>query len=153
MKSFSDFFFFNSFLGPHLWHMEVPRLGGLIGAVATGLCLSHSNTRSKPCLWPTPQLTALLNPLSKVRGLTHNLMVPGWMHFCCATMGTPWANLFFVPYSRHHISIISVVTDIVSWHFMFYVVVFMWIFYAYICSIAILSSLNIFLVASNNECT
>ena len=32
------------FLGPHPWHMEVPR--GSIGAVATGLNHSHSNTRS-----------------------------------------------------------------------------------------------------------
>ena len=26
---------------------------GLIGAAAEGLCLSHSNTRSEPCLQPT----------------------------------------------------------------------------------------------------
>ena len=31
---------------------------GLIGAMATGLRQSHSNTRSKPFLQPTPQLTA-----------------------------------------------------------------------------------------------
>jgi len=31
---------------------------GLIGAVATGLRQSHSNTGSKPRLQPTPQLTA-----------------------------------------------------------------------------------------------
>ena len=31
---------------------------GLIGAVAVGLCQSHSNARSKPLLRPTPQLTA-----------------------------------------------------------------------------------------------
>ena len=34
-----------------------------IRAVADGLCHSHSNTRSKPCLWPTPQFMA--------RSLTH----------------------------------------------------------------------------------
>ena len=39
-------FFF--FLGVYLWHMEVPRLGGLIRATAaTELCHSHSNARSK----------------------------------------------------------------------------------------------------------
>ena len=32
---------------------------GLIGAVAPGPCQSHSNARSKPYLWPTPQLTAM----------------------------------------------------------------------------------------------
>ena len=31
---------------------------GLIGARATGLCQSHSNTGSEPCLQPTPQLMA-----------------------------------------------------------------------------------------------
>ena len=31
---------------------------GPIGAVATGLRQSHSNAESKPCLQPTPQLTA-----------------------------------------------------------------------------------------------
>ena len=37
------FFFFLSFLGLNLWHMEVPRLGGQIGAAAASLCHSHSN--------------------------------------------------------------------------------------------------------------
>ena len=35
---------------------------GLIGAVATGLCHSHSNAGSKPSLQPTPVLTAILDP-------------------------------------------------------------------------------------------
>ena len=35
---------------------------GLIGAVAAGLCQSHSDTRSKPRLRPTSQLTATLDP-------------------------------------------------------------------------------------------
>ena len=30
-----------------------------------------------------------LNPLSEARGRTRNLMVPSWIHFRCATMGTP----------------------------------------------------------------
>ena len=37
---------------------------GRIGAVATSLRQSHSNTRSKTCLQPTPQLTATLDPLT-----------------------------------------------------------------------------------------
>ena len=36
--------------------------GGGIGAVATGLHHSHSNEGSKPCLQPTPQLTATPDP-------------------------------------------------------------------------------------------
>ena len=35
---------------------------GRIGAVAAGQCHSHSNTRFKPPLKPTPQLTATLDP-------------------------------------------------------------------------------------------
>ena len=38
------------------------RARGLIGAVAAGLGHSHSNTRSKPLLWPAPQLTAMPDP-------------------------------------------------------------------------------------------
>ena len=35
---------------------------GLIGAVAAGLHQSHSNAGPEPCLQPTPQLTATLDP-------------------------------------------------------------------------------------------
>ena len=35
---------------------------GRIGAVATGLRQSHSNAGSEPCLQPTPQLIAALDP-------------------------------------------------------------------------------------------
>ena len=52
---------------------------GQIEAVATGLCQSHSNAGSEPHLQPTPQLTQrrIVNPLSKGRDRTRNLMVPG----------------------------------------------------------------------------
>ena len=35
---------------------------GQTGASAAGLHHSHSNTRSRPCLRPTPQLTTTLDP-------------------------------------------------------------------------------------------
>ena len=35
---------------------------GLIGAVAAGLCQSHSNAGSEPRLQPTPQFTATPDP-------------------------------------------------------------------------------------------
>ena len=35
---------------------------GPVGATAAGLCQSNSNIRSKPHLWPTPQLTATPDP-------------------------------------------------------------------------------------------
>ena len=40
---------------------------GRIGAVATGLRQSHSNTGSEPHLQPTPQERQILNPLSETR--------------------------------------------------------------------------------------
>ena len=56
------FFYFFVFLGPHQWHMEVPRLRGQIKAEAAGLHHSHSNARSKPRLRPTPQFMATPDP-------------------------------------------------------------------------------------------
>uniref|UniRef100_A0A4X1VQB1 Protein-L-isoaspartate(D-aspartate) O-methyltransferase n=1 Tax=Sus scrofa TaxID=9823 RepID=A0A4X1VQB1_PIG len=58
------FFFFCLFvlLGPHLWHMEVPRLG----------------VQSRSCSFrpqPRPQQCQILNPLSEARDRTCNLMV------------------------------------------------------------------------------
>ena len=50
---------------------------GLIGAVAAGLHHSDSNTRSKPSLRPTPQLTATLAPLTTKRGQGSNLYPHG----------------------------------------------------------------------------
>ena len=46
---------------------------GWIRAVATGLCHSHSNTRSKLCLWPIPQLMAMLDPQPTEWGQGSNL--------------------------------------------------------------------------------
>ena len=64
--------------------MEVPRLGAAAGG------LHHSyNVGYEPCLWSTPQKHQILNPLSKARDRTPNLMIPSWIHFHCATVGAP----------------------------------------------------------------
>ena len=86
------------FLGPHPWHMEIPRLGvklelqPLAYATATATpdpsCIYDLYRSSQPCQIP--------NPLSKARDQTHNLMVPGQIHFCCAMMGTPPPKLLLV---------------------------------------------------------
>ena len=72
---FFFFFFFWSFvfLGLHLQHVEVPRLGGLIRAVAAGLHHGHSNARSELRLWPTPQLMAMPDAYPTERGKVSNL--------------------------------------------------------------------------------
>ena len=94
MKAFAllkQFFFFVfvfvflSFvlLGPHLQHIQAR---GPVEAVATATATSDlspvCNLHHSSELW-------ILNPLSKARGRTHNLMVPSWICFCYATMGTP----------------------------------------------------------------
>ena len=50
---------------------------GLIGAVATGLCQSHSNARTKPSLQPIPQLMAMLDPRPTEQGQGSNLKPHG----------------------------------------------------------------------------
>jgi len=51
-----DLFFAISWAAPMAYGGS--QVGGPIGAVATGLLQSHSNTGSEPRLQPTPQLTA-----------------------------------------------------------------------------------------------
>ena len=69
----SSNFFFPVFLGPHQWHMEVPRLGVEselqlpVTAIAT-YTTTHGNARS-------------LIPLSEVRDQTHVLMDTSWVPF------------------------------------------------------------------------
>ena len=78
--------------------MKVPRLGvelelqllAYTRATATpnpsSVCnLHHSSWQ----LWT-------LNPLSKAKDRTCNLMVPSWTHFCCTTRGTPNFSILFI---------------------------------------------------------
>ena len=90
--------FFFCFLGPRPQHMEVPRLGvkselllpAYTRAIATQdpscVCSLHHSSWQQ---W-------ILNPLSKVRDRTPNLMVPSWIHFHCSTTGTPVAHLLYL---------------------------------------------------------
>ena len=70
LESLSLFFFF--FLGPHTWHMGVPRLGIEWELAAAGPCHSHRMPDPRPRLQPTLQVmaTPVLNPLSEARGRT-----------------------------------------------------------------------------------
>ena len=56
------FFFFLSFFRDAPMAYGSSQARGLIAAVATGLCHSHSSARSELHLPPTPQLTATPNP-------------------------------------------------------------------------------------------
>ena len=53
---------------------------GPIGAVATGLHQSYSNSGSQPQLHHSSWQRWILDPLSKARDRTRNLMVPSQIH-------------------------------------------------------------------------
>ena len=76
-------------LGPHPWHMDIPRLG-----VQSELWLPATATAtsdpSRICdLHHSSWQRRILNPLSEARDGTRNLTVPSRIHFHCAKTGTP----------------------------------------------------------------
>ena len=82
-------FFCFCFLGPHMWHKEIPRRG-----VESELQLLAYTTAtptpdpSHTCdLHQSSQQGRILNPLSEARDRTRNLLVPSWICFHCATTG------------------------------------------------------------------
>ena len=84
------------FLGLHLQHMKVHRL-----EVQSELQrLSYSTATAMPdpshiCdLHYSSWQCQIINTPSEARDRTCNLMVPTWIHFCCATMGTPGVCYF-----------------------------------------------------------
>ena len=85
------FILFYCFLGLHLRHMEVPRLG-----VQSELQLSAYTTAtatqdpSQVCDLPhSSRQCRILNALREARDRTCGLKVPSRVCFCCATTGTP----------------------------------------------------------------
>ena len=89
-----DWFF--CFLEPHLQHVEVPRLG-----VQSEFQLSAYTTATATCnpshvcnLQHSSWRHQITNPLSEARDWTCVLMVPSWIRFCWATMGTPRLGYF-----------------------------------------------------------
>ena len=81
--------------------MEVPRLGGELElqlpadttAIATqdprGICDLHHSSPQR----------LIFNPLSQARDWTHNLLVPSWIRFCCATNGNSHPVHLWIPES------------------------------------------------------
>ena len=85
------FFVFLSFLGPHPRHVEIPRLGVelelQLPAYATATAMQ--DTSHIYDLHHSSWQHRILNPVSEARDRICNLMVPRWIRFHCATMGTP----------------------------------------------------------------
>ena len=89
--------------GLHTAEYGNSQVRGQIGAAAVSLCHSHSTVGSKPCLQPTPQLTAMPDPrpLSKARDRTWIFMGTSWICSSCAEMETPLIMYFSWTWYRH----------------------------------------------------
>ena len=83
------------FLGPHLWHVEVPRLGvqSELLQPAYARATATPDLRCVCDLYHSSRQSRIFNPLSKARDRTRNLMAPSQIRFHCAKMGTP-KNIF-----------------------------------------------------------
>jgi len=71
--------------------MEVPRLGVELELLLPAYTTATA-TPDPRCifnLYHSSRQRWILNPLSKARDQTLNLMVPSWIRFRCATAGTP----------------------------------------------------------------
>ena len=80
----ATFFLSFFFLGPHLRHMEVPRLGAE-SELLQPACTTATRDPSPVCdLHHSSRQCQLLNPLSKARDRTLSLMVPSRICFRCA---------------------------------------------------------------------
>ena len=105
-------FFLLVFLGPHPWHMEVPRLG-----VELELQLPAYTTAtatwdpSRICdLHHSPQQYWIFNPLSETRDRTWNFMVPSRICFRCATMETLNVSFFYMGSHSHFCSLLELLS-------------------------------------------
>ena len=84
------------FLGPHLWHMEVPRLGAeselqMLAYITATRDLSHVcnlHHSSLQCWIP--------DPLRETRDQMRILMDTSQICFPCSTVGIPWLVLTYV---------------------------------------------------------
>ena len=77
-------------LRPHPRPMEVPRLGvkSEVQLLAYATATATPDLSCVCDLQHSSQQRRILNPLSEARDRTCNLLVPSWIHFRCATMGT-----------------------------------------------------------------
>ena len=90
LSFFLFFFFFFVFLGLHSWHIEFPRLGIKSEIQLPGYATATTmQDPSHICDLHSSRQRRILNPLSKARYRTCNLMVPMLIHFHCTTMEIP----------------------------------------------------------------
>ena len=93
------YFLFLCFLGPHLQHMEVPRLG--VKSELQLLAYTTATTQDPSHVFDLHHSSwqrQILNLLKEAGDQTPNLTVPSWIHFCCATTGTP-SPYFYISFA------------------------------------------------------
>ena len=88
------FMYLFCFLGLHLWHMEVLRLGDKLELQLLAYVTAIQDPSRFCDLHHSSWQCQILNPLSEARDWTGVLMDPSQIHFCWATMGTPQALVF-----------------------------------------------------------
>ena len=87
----SSFFFLSFFLGLHMWHMEVPRLG-VKSEIQLPAYTTATVSPDLSCIFDLHHSSwqhQILNPLSEARDQTHILMDTSQICCPCATTGTP----------------------------------------------------------------
>ena len=90
---FGNLSFFFSFLGSHLHHMEVPRLGVKSELQLPAYTTTHN--LSHICdLYCSSWQCRILNPPSKARDQTHILMDTSWVPYCWEALATPCWEIF-----------------------------------------------------------
>ena len=106
MTKYNTFFFFCFLLGPHLWHMEVPRLEVelelQLPAYTTATAISDPNHICD--LHCSAWQCWILNPLSEARNRTCVLMDTSQIHFHWAMTGNPrtlFLNFMFTSSHLH----------------------------------------------------
>ena len=81
--------FFFGFSGPHLWHIEVPRLGVRSELHLLAFAIATQDPSRVYNLLHSSWQCWIFNPLIEARDQTCNLMDPSWICFRCASTGTP----------------------------------------------------------------
>ena len=89
--SYHSGFNFFVLLGPHLQHMEVPRLEveSELQLLTYATVIATRDSSHICDLHHSSRQHQILHPLSEARDRTSVLVDPSWIRYCCATAGAP----------------------------------------------------------------